>query len=636
MKLKKIMLIGIILFAILTIGAVSASQDLNSSDVFTSDELGEEVVQDDSSDVLGDVEVKDGENEIEDEPLIFDSTDEECYVNLYLQPDSKGTLTVSVDGNSATLNVVGDTDDDDDEDFVITVNGGSKTEATLYGENYDDDENEAISNYASEEWSISFANLDPGDYTILINFTDLNKPNNPSYNLIKQFNLTRYSGNEEYDDDIEIEIEPCYTTHGNNSKIDFNLSDNQINNLTVIIDNVAHQLVDKAIDLSNLNKGEHSIVIIYGKDNVLVNTTFMIVEGIINGPKNPFIYKSPNQFISLSLPVDDEGYLVILDNGEEIKRINLENGLATYSLSQLSVGPHHIVAKYYGSIYVIGFDQELEVYPILNIPSRMTVGEKKYIVLEVDPNAKGTLEVYVDYLDRPYQTEDVSNGKAYILLDGLEDGDIEFEIVYMINDDNYDSSSDWYYDWQDIDLSITVDSVNPKIYAPNIKMTYLQNVVMDVKVFGTNGRLAEEDEDVEIEIGNNYYYDPSIGKNGIAKQKINVPPGKYTVKIYYGDTTIKRTLVVYHALKMSNVKVKKSAKKLVLKATLKVGKKAIKGKKVTFKFNGKKFKAKTNSKGVAKVTVNKKFLQKLKVGKKVKIQATYLKDTVKKSVKVKR
>jgi hypothetical protein len=121
MKLKKIMLIGIILFAILTIGVVSASQDSNSSDVFTSDELGEEVVQDDSSDVLGDVEVKDGENEIEDEPLIFDSTDEECYVDLYLQPNSQGTLTVSVDGKQAKLNVIGDAEDDDEGDVALCV-----------------------------------------------------------------------------------------------------------------------------------------------------------------------------------------------------------------------------------------------------------------------------------------------------------------------------------------------------------------------------------------------------------------------------------------------------------------------------------------------------------------------------------
>ena len=70
-------------------------------------------------------------------------------------------------------------------------------------------------------------------------------------------------------------------------------------------------------------------------------------------------------------------------------------------------------------------------------------------------------------------------------------------------------------------------------------------------------------------------------------------------------------------------------------ATLK-NKKAIKNKLVTFKFNGKTYKAKTNSKGIAKVTIKKSVLNKLKVGKKITYQATYLKDTVKKTVKVQR
>jgi len=89
-------------------------------------------------------------------------------------------------------------------------------------------------------------------------------------------------------------------------------------------------------------------------------------------------------------------------------------------------------------------------------------------------------------------------------------------------------------------------------------------------------------------------------------------------------------------LTLKKVKVKKSAKKLVLKATLKINGKKVKGKVIKFKFNKKTYKAKTNKKGVAKVTIKKKVLKKLKVGKKVKYQATYGKVTKKYTVKVKK
>ena len=98
-----------------------------------------------------------------------------------------------------------------------------------------------------------------------------------------------------------------------------------------------------------------------------------------------------------------------------------------------------------------------------------------------------------------------------------------------------------------------------------------------------------------------------------------------------------KTLTVKHIVTLKAVKVKKSAKKLILQATLaKVNKKYLKKKTVTFKFNGKTYKAKTNAKGVAKVTIKSSVLKKLKIGKKVTYQATYLKDTIKKTVKIKK
>jgi len=89
-------------------------------------------------------------------------------------------------------------------------------------------------------------------------------------------------------------------------------------------------------------------------------------------------------------------------------------------------------------------------------------------------------------------------------------------------------------------------------------------------------------------------------------------------------------------LTLKKVKIKRSAKKLILQATLKINGKVAKGKRIVFKFKGKTYKAKTNKKGVAKVTIKKKVLKKLKAGKKVTYTAKYSTKTVKKTVKVKR
>ena len=179
-------------------------------------------------------------------------------------------------------------------------------------------------------------------------------------------------------------------------------------------------------------------------------------------------------------------------------------------------------------------------------------------------------------------------------------------------------------------------NINRKIVAGDLTALYSEGKTYSVTVYGTNGKVANGVK-VTFLINNKVYSSVLTKSNGVASIIISQTPGTYKITATISGLSITKKLTVNHILNLPNVKVKRSAKKLVLKATLKkVNGKYLKGKKITFKFNGKKFKAKINKKGVAKITIKQNILKKLKVGKKVKYQATYLKDTVKRSVKVKK
>lgn len=185
--------------------------------------------------------------------------------------------------------------------------------------------------------------------------------------------------------------------------------------------------------------------------------------------------------------------------------------------------------------------------------------------------------------------------------------------------------------------TITINIVSRFAENADLNMYYYDGHTFKVRVKDHLGKFVGKNEVVTIKIGKKTFNVKTDAK-GYAVLKIpnTILPGKYTITATYFGQTVKNNLKVKQVVKLSKVKVKKSARKLILKATLKQGSKALKSKKVTFKFNGKKYNAKTDKKGVAKVTIKKSALKKLKVGKKVKYQVTYLKNTVKTSVKVKK
>ena len=168
----------------------------------------------------------------------------------------------------------------------------------------------------------------------------------------------------------------------------------------------------------------------------------------------------------------------------------------------------------------------------------------------------------------------------------------------------------------------------------DISVDYNGGKYFSVKVVTADGHAVGAGAKVTFTINKNTKT-VTTDKNGIAKIKITDIPKKYTITTKYMGKTYKNTVAVKQVLKASKVTVKKTAKKFTLKATLKINGKLQKGKLITFKFNGKTYKVKTNAKGVAQKTLNKKVINKLRKGKTYTVKVTYSKDTIKTTVKVK-
>ncbi|MBR3140059.1 MAG: hypothetical protein IKF11_04235, partial [Methanobrevibacter sp.] len=156
-----------------------------------------------------------------------------------------------------------------------------------------------------------------------------------------------------------------------------------------------------------------------------------------------------------------------------------------------------------------------------------------------------------------------------------------------------------------------------------------KDIVMDF-CDGTHYRVRAYGDDakpisgviVKITI-NGITYDVKTDKNGYASLIIRLNPDKFKITAEWKDFKINK-VVVRQTLKAKSVTARKSAKYTKYSATLKWSNgKAIVGKKITFKFRGKTYTAKTNKKGVATIKIKKSVFNKLRVGKKYKISITY-------------
>ena len=167
----------------------------------------------------------------------------------------------------------------------------------------------------------------------------------------------------------------------------------------------------------------------------------------------------------------------------------------------------------------------------------------------------------------------------------------------------------------------------------DISVDYDGGSYFSVKVVTSDGHAVGAGENVKFTI-NGKTTTVKTDNNGIAKIKITQLPGKYTVTTTYKGKSYKNTVTVKQVLTTTKPSVKNTDSKLILKAVLKINGKAVKGKLIKFTFMGKTYKAKTNAKGLAQVTIKQNVLKKLSK-KTYPVKVTYLKDAIKTTVTVK-
>ena len=442
--------------------------------------------------------------------------------------------------------------------------------------------------------------------------------------------------------------------------VSLTLPANATGNLVIYNDNRGTKLLfSKAlengyaeIDLSGLTIGVYELRAVYDGDDYTSRkfTDKFNIYPKVNITQGAVV----DEDITILVDLDNStGYLFMVIDGKHPVLEEIVDGKVSHIESTLGYikGIHNVTFQYFGD----SFDESLfngyvETFNLLPKPITYSVRgtDNGELIITVPEDMTGTLTVYqgedkILEIDAEIEEGDYvidGYGVSVTIRDGTKTIVVDVSKLLDENDPSkskrqftVESDSDTYVDFT---ADAVVGKKKPVIVGGNLNMVYSSAKKYSVTVYGSNGKAAKG-EKVTFLINNKAYGVAYTNANGVASIVISKNPGTYKITAKALGVSITKKLTVTHILTLKKVKVKKSAKKLVLTATLKkLNGKYLKGKKITFKFNGKKFTAKTNKKGIAKVTVKKAVLKKLKVGKKVKYQATYLKDTVQKSVKVKK
>jgi hypothetical protein len=478
-------------------------------------------------------------------------------------------------------------------------------------------------NYTLENGTVkaNLTGLEPGEHNLTVIYTD---ENNVTSVVNTKINVPRW--------DSSVSASAKTIREGDEANIVVTVGGKDMTGLVrVDIDGTGYyaNMTEGVVTIvaPGLKAGKYEANVTYDGNNryLPANNTFTLV---VEAPITITVDGAGNSTqVIVELPENGTDDVVVMVDGKPVNT-TFADGKAIAKLDNTTAGEHNVTVIYTdkeGTKSVV--NQTIVVYNSIKA-NNMIRGwnslydyEAEFLDKDGHVIANTTMEFRVN--GKTYMVTTDNKGIAKLTTSHLEIGEYDVEIT---NTQTHEK------------LTRSVTIVKRLIDNKDITLEFYDGTKYVVRAIGDDGKPVGAGVVVGFRV-NNVDYNGVTDKDGYAKLTINLNPAQYTITAQYHAYKVSNKIVVKQTLKLvkKTVTVKKSAKKLVLKATLKwTNGKAIKGKKITFTFKGKKYTAKTNSKGLAKVTVKKSVLKKLKAGKKYAYSAKYVTNKVKGKVKVKK
>ncbi len=403
-----------------------------------------------------------------------------------------------------------------------------------------------------------------------------------------------------YPDDINIRLN--ITTDVVNAQIDVELSKNVNETLYLKInnDNYSIEMTNGkgTLHLADLYYGVYDVVgymmvDTYYCENASQSFTIDYLNTFIEADDFD-IYLNKDFRYSIRLvdkynnPISDKNVIFSVNNLNYTSKTD-DSGIA-YLDYQFACGQYGIFVlsqnegKYLSSYAVFNGN----VKSTISLPAgNVYTYNSKYVATLKDSNGNllKNKDVSVTIGSKTYSYQTDSNGK------------LSFDVVQSPGTYNVAVKNPLTYE----ELSQSIKVVKRITSNKDLTAYYGAGKSYTVRVFDDNGNVAKKVK-VTFKV-NGKTYSRYTDSNGYASLKIGLNPKTYTITATYKGYTVKNKVVVKTTLITKNVSVKKGK---TLKFTVKLlnsNGKIIKNKKVTIKFKGKTYKAKTNGMGIATLKV---------------------------------